>query len=48
MMPTREELLLAADELENSAEGSEDGKTLRRVARWLREQAEEVNDVTVD
>lgn len=49
-MPTREELLEAADALEDEhaekLEG-EPARRLRRVARWLREQAELVPDGSV-
>lgn len=50
-MPTREELLEAADALEDEvAEARENGEPamrVRRVAKWLREQADEISDVTV-
>lgn len=48
-MPTKDELLEAAAELEKNAQ-ARDGETalrLRTVAKWLREQAEEIGDVSV-
>lgn len=49
-MPTREELLKAAASLERIvARGvpTDDAQALANVATWLREQAEQVNDVEV-